>query len=78
MQAGNQQEEQQRGKVVVPVCFDVGACPLPQKAKPHLAVSGLTELKGQQHQAPSEAHCQCFMCRETPAALTAAVKHSSS
>lgn len=60
--------------VVVPACFDVGACSLPQKAKSHLVVPGLTELKEQQHKAPSEDYCQCFMYSETQAALTATVK----
>lgn len=43
--------------VVVPACFDAGACSLPQKAKSHLVVPGLTVLKEQQHKAPSEDYC---------------------
>lgn len=68
MQAENRQEEQQWTSVVASVCFDVGACSQPQKAKSHLVVSGLTELK-EQHTASSKARCRCFMCSETQAAL---------
>lgn len=77
MQVENRQEEQQWMNVVVAVCFDVGACSLPQKAKSHLVVSGLAELKEQQLKAPSEASCWCFMYSKTQAALTATVKHNS-